>query len=45
MEKEQTAIRMPPELKEELMREAQNYGVSFNEYLLILIHKAREIYS
>lgn len=40
--KEQTTIRLPAKKKEELMKEAQNYGVSFNEYLLILIYKARQ---
>lgn len=40
--KEQTTIRLPVELKETLMTEAYNYGVSFNEYLLILIYKARQ---
>ena len=40
-EKEQTTIRLPAELKEVLMQEATDYGVSFNEYLLILIDKAR----
>lgn len=40
-EKEQTTIRLPEELKEKLMTEAQNYGYSFNEYILILIHKGR----
>ena len=40
-EKEQTTIRLPAELKEILMQEATDYGVSFNEYLLILIDKAR----
>lgn len=42
MEKEQTTIRLPSELKEALMREAQEKGFSFNEYLLLLIHKARQ---
>lgn len=41
-EKEQTTIRLPAELKEELMKEAQNLGYSFNEYLIVLICTARQ---
>jgi predicted HicB family RNase H-like nuclease len=40
-EKEQTTLRLPAELKEDLMREAQELGYSFNEYVLLLIHRAR----
>lgn len=42
MEREQTTLRFPPELKEKLQREAQERGVSFNEYVLWLIRKARK---
>lgn len=41
MEREQTTIRLPKELKEELQREADSKGVSFNDYLMWLIDKAR----
>lgn len=40
--REQTTIRLPTELMEQLRREAQERGVSFNDYLLVLIHKARK---
>lgn len=41
-EKEQISLRLPAQLKEELVKEAYKYGYSFNEYLLILIHKGRQ---
>jgi predicted HicB family RNase H-like nuclease len=41
MEREQTTIRLPASLKEALMREAQEKGISFNAYVLLLIDKAR----
>lgn len=41
-EREQTTIRLPAELKEQLQREAQERGISFNEYMLWLIYKARQ---
>lgn len=41
-EKIQTTIRLPEWLKEELENEATENGYSFNEYLLILIHTARQ---
>lgn len=40
-EKEQVSFRLPTQLKDELIKEAYKLGYSFNEYLLILIHKAR----
>lgn len=40
-EREQTTIRLPAELKEQLQREADMRGISFNAYLLLLIDKAR----
>lgn len=40
-EREQTTIRLPAELKEELQREAERLGISFNAYLMILIDKGR----
>lgn len=42
MEREQTTIRLPSELKEQLQREAERMGMSFNRYLLWLIDKARQ---
>lgn len=39
--KDVITLRLPSELKEELATEAQNYGFSLNEYISILIHKAR----
>lgn len=41
-EKEQITLRLPAEMKENIAIEAQNYGVSLNEYILILIYKARQ---
>jgi len=42
MEREQTTIRLPKELKEQLQREADRKGISFNAYLLLLIDKGRQ---
>lgn len=41
MERKQMTIRLPAELMEQLHREAQERGMSFNDYLIVLIHKAR----
>jgi len=41
MEREQTTLRLPVELKEALLREAGKAGMSLNAYLLILIEKGR----
>lgn len=41
MKREQTTIRLPMELKEKLQMEAQQMGVSFNAYILMLIEKGR----
>ena len=38
----QTSVRIPEQIKEELMREAQVLGLSFNSYILMLIRKARQ---
>ncbi len=38
MDREQTTIRLPKELKEEIQRQADEMGVSFNEYILIAIN-------
>lgn len=42
MEREQTTIRLPAELKEQLHKEADARGVSFNDYLMWLIDIARK---
>lgn len=42
MEREQTTIRLPTDLKCELEKEATKKGISFNAYILILIDKARQ---
>ncbi len=42
MEREQTTIRLPKELKEEIQRQADEMGVSFNARLLMLIQKGIE---
>ena len=41
MEKEQTTIRLPAEMKEQLVREAKEGGMSFNELVMILLHRYR----
>lgn len=41
MEREQTTIRLPAELKQTLMEEAMKRGISFNAYIMILIDKGR----
>ena len=41
MEKVQTTIRLPAELKEELEREASKRGISLNSYILMLIDIGR----
>ena len=42
-EKEQTTIRLPKELKEQLQAEADKMGISFNAYILILIDKGHRL--
>lgn len=42
MDREQTTIRLPAELLEELKEEAKKRGQSFNEYLIHLIEIARK---
>ena len=37
--REQTTIRLPAELKEQLQQEADRRGISFNALVLILIDK------
>lgn len=42
MNREQTTIRLPSELKEQLQKEADEMGRSFNGYVLSLIEKGRK---
>lgn len=42
MEREQTTIRLPIELKEQLQREADRRGDSFNETVIRIIHLGLE---
>lgn len=37
LDREQTTIRLPRELKEEIQKQADKMGVSFNEYVLTAI--------
>lgn len=39
MNREQTTIRLPAELKEQIQKEADEMGVSFNAMVLMLIYK------
>lgn len=45
MEREQTTIRLPAELKEKLQQEADKIGVSFNELIIKLIHEGLRLFS
>lgn len=42
-EREQTTIRLPVELKEQLQQEADKRGFSFNTLVIILLRKALEV--
>ena len=42
-EREQTTIRLPTELKEELQREADRRGDSLNGFIIMLLGKAWEL--
>lgn len=42
VEREQTTIRLPVELKERLQQEADRLGISLNAYLLTLIARGRQ---
>ena len=42
MEREQTTIRLPCELKEQIQRKADEEGQSFNTEVIILLRKALE---
>lgn len=39
MTREQTTIRLPAELKRELQREADEKGISFNAYIVIILQQ------
>ena len=39
MTREQTTIRLPAELKRELQREADERGISFNAYIVIILQQ------
>lgn len=45
MDREQTTIRLPTNLKEKLQQEAQEKGYSFNGYMLLLIQKGHQLES
>lgn len=38
-EREQTTIRLPKELKNEIQRKADEMGISFNEFVLLSINE------
>lgn len=41
LQREQTTIRIPVDLKEKLQKEAQEKGISLNAYILMLVEKNR----
>lgn len=41
LEREQTTIRLPAELKEKLQQEAESRGMSFNDFILIVLNEAK----
>lgn len=45
LEREQTTIRLPAELKEHLAKEAQRRGYSLNEMFIICLEKGLEAVS
>lgn len=42
MEREQTTIRLPAELKEQIQRKADGFGISFNSMVITLLRKGLE---
>lgn len=42
MKREQTTIRLPVELKQEIQKEAERKGISFNAEMVIMIQKGQE---
>lgn len=43
MEREQTTIRLPTDLKEQIQRKADKEGQSFNGYINYMLSKAWEL--
>jgi hypothetical protein len=43
MDREQTTIRLPADLKEQIQRQAEDEGQSFNTEVIILLRKALEL--
>lgn len=39
MEREQTTIRLPYDLKEQVQQKADKMGISFNEFVLLAINE------
>lgn len=39
MEREQTTIRLPVELKKQIQQKADEIGISFNEFVLLAINE------
>lgn len=44
-DREQTTIRLPSELKEQLQKQAGKMGISFNDLIIKLLHIGKEHYS
>lgn len=42
MEREQTTIRLPVELKKKLQREADEKGISLNDVIIVRLQKGTE---
>ena len=43
MEREQTTIRLPKDLKEEVQRKADEMGISFNSAFIYFLQKGLEV--
>lgn len=43
MEREQVTIRLPKEMKEEIQREADRRGDSFNGLIMVMVNKSLEL--
>lgn len=41
-DREQTTLRLPSELLEELRRQAQERGMSFNDYVLLALNRCAD---
>ena len=44
MEREQTTIRLPIDLKKKIQQEADKIGISFNELVIKLLHEGLDSY-